>query len=106
MIAVLYRWKIRPGKEAEFVDAWAKATRRTQHFCGSYGSRLHQSQDGIYWAYARWPSLQARAECPAKLMKEDFSSFQAMQACIEEQYEETVLALKEDLLVEPPRGGA
>lgn len=56
--AVLYRWKIRPGAEAEFANAWAVATAAFRTI-GALGSRLHRADDGDFYAYAEWPSRRA-----------------------------------------------
>lgn len=53
--AVVYRWKIRPGHEAEFQQGWATITRRLREERGALGSRLHRSEDGTWVAYAQWP---------------------------------------------------
>ena len=55
MFNVIYRWKIRPGKEAQFEAAWAEITRFIRQERGGLGSRLHRSEDGTYLAYAEWP---------------------------------------------------
>ncbi len=56
-LAVLYRWRIKAGKEAEFRAAWVEGTRLIHARCGSYGARLHQGAEGLFWSYALWPDL-------------------------------------------------
>jgi heme-degrading monooxygenase HmoA len=60
-IAVLYRWRIDPSREASFIEAWREVTRHLRSRHGSLGSRLHRGDDGWHHAYARWPSEAARA---------------------------------------------
>jgi catechol 2,3-dioxygenase-like lactoylglutathione lyase family enzyme/quinol monooxygenase YgiN len=53
--AVIYRWKLEPGREAEFLDGWRRATRAIRASRGGLGSRLHRGADGVWIAYAQWP---------------------------------------------------
>lgn len=65
--AVLYRWKVKPHLESQFIDAWATATAAFKS-AGALGSRLHRSENGDLHAYAEWPSRsaweKAKAESP------------------------------------------
>ena len=54
--AVIYRWRIDPAKEESFQNAWADVTELIRDERGGLGSRLHRSADGIWVAYAQWPS--------------------------------------------------
>lgn len=99
-LAVLYRWRIKPGKEAEFRAAWVEGTKLIHEKCGSYGARLHEGADGLFWSYARWPSEDARKAC---FTEHDFFSmecFKTMQAAIAERFDEVVLTLTDDALAE------
>ena len=58
--AVLYRWRLKPGKEAQFVDAWSQVTKHYVRYRGGQGSRLHRGQDGVWYAYAQWPDAATR----------------------------------------------
>jgi ribosomal-protein-alanine N-acetyltransferase len=96
--AVLYRWKLKPGREDEFQKAWAKGTTEIHTLCGSHGAALHKDQDGIFWSYARWPGEDARKNC---FTKNDFFSqdcFISMQDCIAERFDEILLDVLEDQL--------
>jgi|SRR5438093_11766881 len=55
---VLYRWKFRPGLEAQSIAAWERATQLIMQHRGGLGSRLHQGEDGTWYAYAQWPSKE------------------------------------------------
>ncbi|WP_206518596.1 hypothetical protein [Stakelama tenebrarum] len=59
MIAVLYRWKLKPGAESEFRAAWAEATDAFRAL-GGHGSVLFDADDGSVAAIARWPDLATR----------------------------------------------
>jgi quinol monooxygenase YgiN len=54
--AVIYRWRLHPGQEAAFTEAWAEITHAIRDQCGGLGSRLHRTDDGVWLAYAQWPS--------------------------------------------------
>jgi quinol monooxygenase YgiN len=56
---VIYRWKLIPGKEDQFVAAWQTMTEEIRAHAGGLGSRLHESDDGTWVAYAGWPSREA-----------------------------------------------
>jgi hypothetical protein len=56
---VLYRWRLKPGLEQSFVDGWSSVT-QSLLARGSRGSRLHHGSDDIWYAYAQWPSADAR----------------------------------------------
>ena len=53
--AVLYRFRVRPGMEAAFADAWTGLTELIRDHKGGRGSRLHRGDDGLFYAYAQWP---------------------------------------------------
>lgn len=96
--AVLYRWKLKPGRETEFETAWAEGTRRIHAACGSYGAILHRGEDGLYWSYAAWPDEATRKTC---FTNHDWFSqdcFKTMQACIAERFDEIRLTVAEDAL--------
>ena len=60
MLIALYRWKIKPGYEQQFTDCWSKITLYYLENHGSNGSRLHRGNDGLFYGYAKWPSLEQR----------------------------------------------
>jgi hypothetical protein len=60
MVVYLYRWKIDPKKEAQFEKGWSYITAQLREKCGSLGSRLHRGDDGIWYGYAQWPSIESR----------------------------------------------
>jgi heme-degrading monooxygenase HmoA len=56
MFNLIYQWKIRAGKEAQFEAAWAEITLLIRSLHGGEGSRLHRTEDGSFLAYAQWPN--------------------------------------------------
>lgn len=55
MFAVIYRWKVIPGREACFEEGWRAGTEAIANELGGWGSRLHRGDDGVVVAYAQWP---------------------------------------------------
>lgn len=96
--AVLYHWKLKPGRDEEFRQAWEDGTRQIHQLCGSHGAILHKGEDGTYWSYACWPSEHTRQICFNETDWFSQECFQRMQDCIEERFEETRLELTNDLL--------
>jgi hypothetical protein len=105
--AVIYRWRLKPGLESQFVAGWERATRAIRAERGGLGSRLHKLDDGSWLAYAQWPTRadweRARA-APAP----DPEAAELMRAAIAESDPPLLLEPAADLLLpissEPPRG--
>lgn len=96
--AALYRWRIKPGREAEFAAAWDEGTKRIHQACGSYGAILHRGDDGLFWSYASWPDEEARQRCFAENDWFSMDCFKTMQDCIAERFPETVMQVERDQL--------
>ena len=65
MYIALYEFKVHAGLEEQFEKNWHIVTEAIYRHRGSLGSRLHKSSDGIYIAYAQWPSeKQYNADIP------------------------------------------
>lgn len=97
--AVLYHWRLHPGREDDFTEAWRQVTLAIYKHCGSQGSRLHRHEDGSYWAYACWPSEEARQACfggDSKLNVDQ--AIATMKECVAERFDETPLRFVSDLL--------
>lgn len=97
MLTALYRWKIKAGFEQQFIDRWSEITLYYRENHGSCGSRLHRGNDGLFYGYAMWPSLEQRekafekgAEHPAR---------PGMIEAIEESFPEVLLEVEADLLL-------
>lgn len=56
MFAVIYRWRVIAGREAQFEEGWKAGTAAIAKEFGGWGSRLHKGEaPGVYVAYAQWP---------------------------------------------------
>lgn len=100
VFAVLYRWKLRPGAEPEFREAWRAATVAIRARHGTFGSRLHRADNDEVVAYAVWPdraSWEAARELPSVAPE----AAARMRACIEQSVSTTPLEVVDDLLASP-----
>ncbi len=97
MFAVIYRWRIVPGGEAVFLDAWEQATHRLRDERGALGSRLHRDGEGRFVAYAQWPDRPtweaSRAAGPV-----DPGLAARLESVVAERDEPMPLELERDLL--------
>jgi hypothetical protein len=57
-VMVLYRWRLKPGSESQFVLDWSSVTRTLRDERHSAGSRLHRGDDGLWYGYAQWPDVE------------------------------------------------
>jgi heme-degrading monooxygenase HmoA len=101
MFVVLYRWKLRPGHEEQFIKAWARVSDLLLKERGSLGSRLHSGSDGLWYSYAQWPSAQAREEAFAK-GPVDAEAAARMDAAILERFPAITLDTHADFLQQAP----
>ena len=60
MFAVIYQAYLKPGREAEYRKAWNTVAKYFVQQRGALGSCLHQTSDGIWLAYSRWPDKKTR----------------------------------------------
>ncbi|MEL6496984.1 MAG: antibiotic biosynthesis monooxygenase family protein [Planctomycetota bacterium] len=97
-LCVIYRFRLKPGAEQQFVDGWKAVTLGLRDQRGGLGSRLHRGPDGIWYAYAQWPSAEARQRAFAG-DPVDADASQSMRDAIEEHLPEIVLDPVVDLLV-------
>jgi hypothetical protein len=95
---VIYRARIHLHKEAAYVAAWSRLTELLRKEHGALGSRLHRGADGIWYAYAQWPSAQARSNAFARAPI-DAVAEQTVRECISEYFPEIHLEPVEDQLV-------
>ncbi len=98
MFAVLYEFKLKPGTEPAFREAWGTATRAIRARYGTSGSRLHRTDDGALVAYAVWPD-RATWETAQSLPSVSPEPGTAMRACMAEPMTSTPLNVLDDLLV-------
>lgn len=99
---VLYRWRLHPGQEETFIETWSLVTRLLRATRGALGSRLHRSTDGLWYAYALWPSAEAR-DASIALGPVDQQAGAAMRDTIAEMLPEIVLEPVADYLLPLPR---
>lgn len=93
---VMYRWRVKEGCEQRFIEGWAAVTKYHLENSGSYGSRLHKGSDGIFYAYAQWPSKEARDRA---FSGEDLTeAAESMTDSVAERLPEVYLTIAEDLL--------
>jgi ribosomal-protein-alanine N-acetyltransferase len=99
--AIVYHWKLHPGREDDFTEAWREVTLAIYKPCGSQGSRLHRDEGGGYWAYACWPSEEKRKACFSEdsTLKVD-QAIATMKECVATRFDETQLTIVSDLLGE------
>jgi hypothetical protein len=102
MFVVIYRWRLGPDKEREFQEAWERVTREYVSSASSLGSRLHRSSDGVWVAYAQWPSRVAW-ESAAVTSDEGRAALATLRQAVEERFEPILLDLVADHLVRAPK---
>jgi len=96
MTIFFYRWRIISGKEQQFEKSWAAVTEAIRKQCGSYGSRLHQAENGDYVGYAQWPDAKTREAC--ELDSTSSGARVLMREAIEHSYPDEQFVIKNDLL--------
>jgi len=97
MLVFLYRWRINPEKEAQFIEAWSEITAYYRENFDSQGSRLHRGDDGIFYAYAQWESAEQRENAFRNSPKSEAG--ERMREAIEESFGEVRLEILADYLV-------
>ena len=100
--AVIYRWRLKPGLEAQFVQAWSRITELYLAHRGGLGSRLHRGPDGLWYGYAQWPSAEARTAAFAAEPL-DTEALNRMRDAVLESFEEIALEPVADYLVSAER---
>lgn len=97
MFVALYRWRLKPGKEEQFREAWSQVTLAIRERCGSLGSRLHRCEDGSWVAYAQWPSKDLW-EKDCALGEAAVAARQRMRESVEERLPTLLLTVRDDHL--------
>ena len=98
MFVMFYRWHIKPGKEARFIEAWSEITAYYRENFDSLGSRLHRGDDGIYYAYAQWKSAEQRENAFANSPKTEART--KLREAIEESFPDVQLEILSDYLIQ------
>ena len=96
--SVLYRWRLHPGKEEQFVQAWTRISYLLRDERGSLGSRLHRGEDNIWYSYAQWPSEEKR-RLAFSMPALDAEAGLKMREAIAESFPEIVLKSVSDLML-------
>ena len=102
-LVVLYRWKLHPGLEPAFIEAWSRVTELLRSRAGSLGSRLHRGNDGLWYGYAQWPSEELRQRAFAQSL--DPAALAQMRSAIVESLPEVLLEPVSDFLILPHANG-
>ena len=97
----IYRWRLHPGSEESFVQAWSRITSLLLTERGSLGSRLHRGPDDVWYSYTQWPSAQAKAEGLA-LPSVDAVAWKQLRDAISESLPELILEPIADFLAPLP----
>ncbi len=100
MVVYLYKWKLIPSKEKQFIEAWSYVTKELRTNCRSLGSRLHKGDDGLYYGYAQWPDRDTRDQANLNHPEIDAARKQ-MKDAIEQSYPDIVLNPTADFLIHP-----
>lgn len=96
MLTVLYKWRLKPQLEQQFVDAWSEITAWYRENAGSFGSRLHRGSDGLWYGYAQWPSDEHRRKAFESIPTHP--ARERMKEAVEESFDEVRLEIAADLL--------
>ena len=102
--ADIYRVRLHAGMEHTYTAAWSRITQVLQSERGGLGSRLHRGPEGIWYAYAQWPSAEARRNAFA-LGPVDAQAEQQMASAVAERLPEIVLEPVADFLSPGPYAG-
>jgi quinol monooxygenase YgiN len=97
---VLYRFRVDPARTDDFIHAWSVLTEKIAEQFGGLGSRLHRQEDGVWAAYAQWPSRAAWEEASGR-PSPDSEASATMREVIVERLEPVLLEVEVDLLASP-----
>ncbi len=101
MFVVLYRWRVKPDLESQFVESWSEITAHLQRNHDSLGSRLHRGNDGFWYGYAQWKSAEQRENAFTSESENIANASRKMRDAIDESFPETLLDVVSDYLILP-----
>jgi len=102
LFAVIYSFKVKTGKEEDFLEAWSGLTKLIYQYEGSYGSRLHRYKPDEYIAYAQWPDRKTWEESGGSLPEEAKVFSKSMQASCTSIETLHSMEVEADLLMKTP----
>jgi heme-degrading monooxygenase HmoA len=107
MFVAMYRWTCKPGREADFREAWRRGTEAIARTFGGLGSRLHRAEDGAFVAYAEWADEAAwRRAFDAGFAHDDPEAAALFRDAVAETPGAPILLMTvEDDLLQSPRHG-
>ena len=103
MFIVLYRWRVSPNLEQQFVENWSARSAYLREKYDSLGSRLHRGNDGVWYSYAQWKSVEQREQTFAAESNTVSDTSQKFQEAIEETFPEIQLDVISDYLIAPEK---
>lgn len=98
MYSAFYHWRIKPGREQDFVRLWSEGTLLFRDEQNTLGSRLHKADDGTYFAYAQWPSADM-FHGPRTLSPHHTQVLKDMRDCVEQSFPAVLGEVLVDCLV-------
>lgn len=107
MFAIIYRAKIKEGRQKEYRECWNKIAKYFIEHRGAIGSCLHQAKGNIWIAYSRWPTQTIKDASwpslnttikPNDLPNDIAVTIDQMRDCFEEEFKEECMELVDDFL--------
>lgn len=103
MFVVLYRWRINPNLERQFIENWSARTDYLRKKYDTLGSRLHRGSDGIWYSYAQWKSAEQREQAFASESNQISETQEKFREAIEESFPEIQMEIVSDYLTSPEK---
>ena len=92
MFAVIYQGYIKTGCEDRYKKAWHTIACYFKEYRGALGSCLHQTENGLWLAYSRWPDKATRNaswpgdDAPSDELPEDVkAAIVIVQNCLDQE---------------------
>jgi heme-degrading monooxygenase HmoA len=109
MFVAVYWWRVKPGKEEQFRQAWRRGTELITERYRSFGSRLHRERDGRFVGYAQWPDYESwQRAFDAKMFYDDAETRAKFVDAIAETAPNGkpvfLMEISDDLLTDAPGG--
>jgi len=107
MFAVIYRSFVKPGSESQYQQSWKQVAEYFIEHCGAIGSALHQTDEGMWLAYSRWPDKATRdASWPSddlvseKFPSEIINAIVTLKGCLDpdRKFPDITMTVVDDLL--------